>query len=162
MESRIIRLMKVSPGPGFHKGDYYACSFEEFHLQNLRADFNPFLDMFGDEKFTDIFFMTISGNIYRIFQNETYFTRLHNWVMTSIYQSELMYTFTDLEMLLGRLKINERFIFGNNKHSSEVLEIVCVNKNKTKLNISNLPEALIVGDFEMALKGERKSMNRLL
>jgi len=162
MENKRIRLMRVPLGQSFHKGNYYACSFEEFYLQNLRADSNPFVDVFGDEKFTDIFFMTISGNIYRIFQNEVHFTRSNNWIMTSIYRPELIYTFTDQEMYTGRLKINEKFTFGNNQCSSEILEIVCVNKNITKLNITNFPEALIVRDFDMASTDERNSIRKFL
>lgn len=160
MENKLIKLMRVSLGPGFHRGNYFASSFEEFHLKNLRADLNPFVDMFSDEKFTDVYFMTTSGNIYRIYQDEA-LLRSHNWVMKNIYKPELIYTFTDLEMLKKKLKLNERFIFGCH-HSDELLEIICVNKNKTRLNISRLPEALIVGDFEMATHDLRGYVNRYI
>lgn len=147
------RVMKVTQKEASHEGYYYAYSFEYFPLKIVREDLNPFVDIFGDEKFTDIYFKTISGNIYRIFQKDVAFKRFHNWIMVSSYKPELIYTFTDEEMYIGCIKIGERFSYGNNL-SSEVAEITCVNKNITRLNISNAPEALIVGNFEDVVKGK--------
>ena len=153
MKGNKTKVMKVTQDESFHTGNYYACSFEDFSLVIVREDLNPFIDMFGNEKFTDIYFRTISGNIYRIFQRDVDFKRFHNWIIASSHDPELIYTFTDEDMFLGRIKIRERFSFGNNL-SAEVTEIVCVNRNITRLNISNEPEALIVNHYDDLMKGK--------
>ena len=153
MEEVKAKIMKVVSREGYRGGNYYARSFQEFPLQNLRGDLNPFVEFFGDDKFTDVYIRTESGDIYRIFQKEILFSTSHNWIAVNASNPEFIYTFKDIEMYLDKIKVGQNFICGNH-HSTPVVEIVCVNMNKVRMNISNFKEAEIVKNFEELSKGE--------
>lgn len=140
-----LRLQKIIPEEGLSKGYYLACSFEELYLQIIRPDMNHLAKKLEDRDliFTDVYFKTISGKIYRIYKAKSFFSR-DDWILIG---NNLVYHFSYCDMYYGRLKIGESFIFGIHSITEKVTEILCVDKGKFCENIANLPESYLVKEF---------------
>lgn len=155
MENFKSKLMKVVIKDDSFCGDYIARSFEEFYLQLLRPDINSFVKTLGDEKFTDIYFSTTTGHIYRIFKDNSMFNEPYSWILIDCMNSSFVYNFSYEEMYYGRVKIKKIFIFNNYYQTSEVTEIVCVNRAKLYLNIAHFPESILINNFESRLMSKK-------
>lgn len=139
--------MKVTPDNKKHQGCYVAVSVEKFNLIWLRFDLNQDVAMFANDKFTEVYFRTSSGNIYKIFQENNNLGNPDKWVLVNKNNSKYKYYFVDAEMFYGWLKLNNIFYYGNNGCTSEVIEIVCVKSDQICFNILADPEAMLVREF---------------
>lgn len=141
-------LLKVTPKSG-HIGVYHiARSFENFNLVSLRSDLSSMTAMLGGDRFTEVYFRTKSGNIYKIFQEKNEFSQSGKWVLINKNNPGVKYYPNDGEMYYANLRINEKFYYGNGGYTSEVSEIVCVNSERIYPNISYAKDAVIVKNFE--------------
>jgi hypothetical protein len=138
------KSLKVTPKKNLKGGHHLARSFDQlFNLASLRG--------MGDN-FTEAYFRTRSGNIYKLFREKDEFGRPGKWVLVNK-ASRAEYYPTDAEMYYSHLKIGEPFYYGNGNHTTDVVEIVCVNAGRHYLDIAELPEALLVQQFISNLKG---------
>jgi hypothetical protein len=140
-------LMKVTPSNKNHQGCYVAKSVGKFDLIWLRFDLNSVAAMFENSKFTEVYFRTSSGNIYKIFQEKDNLGHPDKWALVNKNNPKYKYYFVDAEMFYGWLKLDSMFYYGNNGCTSEVTEIVCVKSDQIRFNISNDPEAKLVQEF---------------
>jgi hypothetical protein len=148
------KLLKVTPEkPNTWNGHYLARSFERFNLVSMRGDLSSLSAMLGGGKFTEVYFSTKSGNIYKIFQEKDEFGQPSSWVMVSKNTPTKKHSLSDAEMYYGYLKIGEKFLYSFGCYSTDVTEIVCVVSDNIRLNIENAPEATIVQKFNSRLKG---------
>jgi hypothetical protein len=118
-----------------------AKSFNEFATISLRSDLSNLTAMLGNDKFTEIYFRTEYGNIYKIYQNLE-----KKWILSHKKNPKYEYQLIDAEMYYGRIRTGEMFFYGNGNHSSNVIEIICVNTSKL-YNMINLPEAKIYYEY---------------
>lgn len=139
--------MKVTPDNKKHQGCYVAVSIEKFDLIWLRFDLNQTATMFVNDQFTEVYFRTNSGNIYKIFQEKDNLGYPDKWVLVNKNNPKYKYYFVDAEMFYAWLKLNSIFYYGNNGCTSEVTEIVCVKSDQIRFNISTDPEATLVHEF---------------
>ena len=153
MEKTSSKLMKVTPNSEKSKGHFIAHSFGEFCLQLMSSDLSLFAKMLGEEKFTDVYFKTSSGNIYWIFSEKDYTLSVTSWFLLSKSNQSFVYSLKEKEMYFGFLKVGSSFFYGDCYATTGIMEIVCVNKSKLHFNISSAPEAIIVKQFEGEIRG---------
>jgi len=147
-------LLKVTPEKRTIGGHYVARSFEQFNFLSLRSDLSSLAAMLGGDKFTEVYIKTKSGNIYKMFPEKNEFGQPEKWVLVNKNKPTAKYYPTDAEMYYGFVKLNEKFYYGNGGYTNEISEIVCVNSGRIHLAIDTAPEAVIVQQFNTALKGK--------
>ena len=148
MEKNYKKIMKVVPNTKLFLGHLKALSFDEFYLQTVHKDLSS---AFFDDLFTDIYFLTTSGNIYKIFNKIDPVLKSNNWFMVNKNNPNFIHVFDFEEMQTGIIRLNTSFYYGHCYLTTPVAEIVCLNRKKCYLNISDLPDADLVNEFEESM-----------
>lgn len=152
MEKFYPKVMKVVPRSSAFLGHLKAISFEELNLSvacrnlSLATDSTIF-----DGMFTDIYFMTASGNIYKISNKIDSALKISNWFMFSKNNPNYVHVFEYDEIQTGIIKLNKSFYYGHHYLTTPVTEIVGLNRDKCYLNISDVPSSEMVKKFEESL-----------
>lgn len=158
MEKIYKKIMKVVPDTKLFLGHLKAVSFEEFYLQMVHRELPS---TFLDGLFTDIYFMTISGNIYKIFNKIDSVLQSDNWFMVNKNNPDFIHVLEHEEIQTGVIRLNKSFYYGRYYLTTPVTEIVCLDRNKCYLNISDFPDSDLVSEFEQSIGGENYLNQRL-
>lgn len=149
-----LQNFKVTSTEEKHGRHYTASSFDKFSLVSLRGDLSNLSAMLGGDAFTEVYFKTESGNIYKFFREKDEYGHPTKWALVKKDNLNTKYYPTDAEMYYGFLQLQEQFYYGTGGYSSKVVEIICVNSSRVYGDIASRPEATLVQLFNTALKGK--------
>lgn len=141
----VNQIMKVIPAEGTQKGYHLARYYEQFPLSLLFKNLPAPNPIFHNERYTDVYFQTESGNVYKIWKIGD------SWVIVDK-NNKTRYRMLRSEMIYAFLKKGDPFYFAADGNSTKVIAIVAVDRSIIRIGISSTPDVPMVSYFESKLK----------
>ena len=105
-------------------GVHLGRGFSKFDLKSLECG------QLGNDAFTEVYFTTESGNVYRISQPKSGFSgHKQHWSLFNLRMKD-EYQFTPAEITKGSLEAGEPFRYGFPGATSNIQAILCVNASR--------------------------------